>query len=277
MSLSYYSIVQFAPNPMSGERVNIGIIVFNPELPYGRVIFDESDRRARRLAPEADLSVVEQVRQELEAVMPTKDGQQMLGLSGSRSWSLEQFERLHRDAGNVIQFTLPLASSDLPDRLLDRLKPIYLPSLPGRTRSRDTRAVRGHMKHELAQVGLTSWLREDFSVAGRLDQYRFDLALVRNGDGTAEQLIETMALAKADVDASRRELDALGYSVYDLRRGKVTQPVALIVTPDPSGELVGLATGILKEFDGEVVIEDAATSWVRGVSNRLLTESKSSH
>ena len=46
------------------------------------------------------------------------------------------------------------------------------------------------MKQELAEVGLTSWLREKFSVAGRLDQYRFDMALVWNGDGTAEQLIE---------------------------------------------------------------------------------------
>jgi hypothetical protein len=79
-----------------------------------------------------------------------------------------------------------------------------------------------------------------------------------------------MALAKADAVSTRRDLDALGYSVYNLRQNDIVDPFALIVTPDPSGELVALATSILGEFDGEVVAEDRAPQWAADVAQRLL-------
>jgi hypothetical protein len=123
---------------------------------------------------------------------------------------------------------------------------------------------------ELSDVGLTDWVREDFLIAGRNDQYTFDLALVVNGHGVAAQVIETMALAKADTEATHRELDALGYSIYDVRANQIQGPFALVVAPDTSRDLVRLAERILSEFDGEVIDEANATNWVAAVSKRVL-------
>jgi hypothetical protein len=268
MTVTYYSVVKFIPDPLSGESVNIGLIVFSPEGEYGRAVFDDSERRARRIAPGANLAFLDQVERELRDALPRPTGQKTLGLAG-RGWDSEALWRLSRDSQNVLQFSEPLASTEEPERLVHRLKEIYLPALAGRSRSRDALAVRRHVRRDLVRVGLSAWLRDDFEVKGRHDRYRFDIAVVRNGNGSADQLIESMTLAKADTEATRRELDALGYALYDLRNAERTGPVALVVAPDESRTLVKLAGSILDEFDAEVVIEDAADNWAAALAERL--------
>jgi hypothetical protein len=266
MPLSKFSIVQYVPNPTSGERVNVGVVILSPEAKFASVRFDGATRRAQRIAPSgSDLKFLKQLQTDLEARMPQARGQQKW-LGDIVPLSADELERLYRESGNTIQFSEPLASTADPEELEARLIRTYLPALRSTSRGRSDLAVRRNVKRVMESAGLDNLIQSNYRIRGRHDSYTFDFALV---NGTPKKIIETKSLEKDDREATRSDIHATGYRIRDLRDNGIQTPVSLVVSSG-GNELFDLASRVMDDLGGEVVVEDRAAHWAESLAHRLL-------
>ena len=135
---SRYSVIQYVPNPIADERINIGVLVFDEQAV--RVHFLQSWDRVRCFGLSEDIEVLKNFAHEMGEV--TKEG---LLFPGDRLTNIPAHERLVKVARgwrNGIQFTEPRGSLAGVEQLLDELALTYLLEPPEkRQKLRDRQAA----------------------------------------------------------------------------------------------------------------------------------------
>jgi hypothetical protein len=119
---SRYSVIQYVPNPIADERINIGVLVFDEQSV--RVHFLQNWDRVRFFNPSEDIDVLKNFAVEMDEV--TKEG---LLFPGDRSTNIPTHERLGKVARgwrNGIQFTEPRGSLAGVEELLNELAQTHL-------------------------------------------------------------------------------------------------------------------------------------------------------
>lgn len=135
---SRYSVIQYVPNPIADERINIGVLVFDEQAV--RVHFLQNWDRVRCFGLSEDIEVLKNFAHEMDEV--TKEG---LLFPGDRPTHIPAHERLVKVARgwrNGIQFTEPRGSLAGVEQLLDDLASTYLLEPPEkRQKLRDRQAT----------------------------------------------------------------------------------------------------------------------------------------
>jgi hypothetical protein len=129
-----YCVIRYLPHPLSGEMINIGVVVWRD----GEIAsqFTRNWNRARAFGRE-DISFLRDFVTQVEA---SAHGQGQLLPVGSQSLDAEQLEKITHDWSNSIQFSELRSSLRSPQEVIDEVSSIYLPELPihsqqkGRTR-----------------------------------------------------------------------------------------------------------------------------------------------
>ncbi len=256
MQRSYYSVIQYVPDPFAGERVNVGLVVLSADGDFGAIEFRDSRRRAQRLSPGANLDFIDAVRDELSARLPSRGRQRKLGLV--RPLTLQDLRRRYEESGNVLQFSEPRPSSAEPEQLVQRLSDMYLPRLERAQRSRGSRAVRGVIRRAILATDARDHLRAEVAVRGLHDEYSFPFGLV---NGTVRHVIEALSLERSNKDEVRADLYATAYRFEDLRRADFLPPMSLVVAAAPSDELLGTARSVVADVGGRLVTESEVPDW----------------
>jgi hypothetical protein len=123
MMASRYSVIQYVPNPIADERINIGVLVFDEQ--EVRVHFLQNWERVRHFGLPEDIDLLKNFAHEMEEV--TKEGFLFPGdRSDDESPAHERLMKVVRGWMNSVQFTEPRRSLASVDQLLDDVAQTYL-------------------------------------------------------------------------------------------------------------------------------------------------------
>lgn len=222
MVASYYTVVQYVPRPVAGERVNLGLIAYaGDKVVYA---FRDDFNRARVFGAE-DVTYLKEVVEELKGAIDA--GEADAGV----------VERLVHEWNGSVQFTAPRASLRDPEELLGEIQPLFLVGWVSRPRNyRDRRAavtlalrtLRGVLSEESRSV-----VKRGVSVVGEFDEHKFDVGAVNGRVVFAAQGI-SFEMPERKVELIR-EIDATAWMIDDVRRVQPELSISVIALP-PRGK-----------------------------------------
>jgi hypothetical protein len=276
-----YSIVQYTPDPVTGERINIGVIAFDEE--FIRVRFVSKWDRVRQFANQ-DIRFLKAFAQEL-----TESASTALLLPGLERYPKLTQDRVEAMAGNwinTIQLTEPRASLKSVDELLSDVAARFL-SEPIRNKRgfRDRRAAvslaTSRIRHALIQrVGdedAEDLLKQQAALQGKRQPHTFD-AVVANGvpyfavHGISFELPEARIL--------KFQIDAAAWSIADVHEYDQTFPIGVMTLPPLSDEdelprleeLYRRTIKVYTELGATVLTEQDIETWAQQMAQRIPLE-----
>lgn len=220
---SKYSVVQYLPDPLIGERINFGVIVFGEGQIISQFLDDWS--RVECFASNTNIQFLKEFADRVQETDPEQLG--FMPTDGFSTLTEQNFERLARSWSNAIQFT-PLRASllDAP-ALLASIAPRFLRLPQSRVvpvtvmpRKRPTAAriaVEG-LEDAIRRTGVHAELRKKALLPGRVEKHRFD-AIAENGAPFIA--MHGLSFELADEGEIIRNVDALGFAIQDV---KVSRP-----------------------------------------------------
>src|SRR2546422_6558376 len=180
-----YTVVQYVPDPIADERLNIGVIAISGDRARARFLANWA--RAERFGNASVNALRDFARQVDEAALPNLA---LHGLGGRMELSEAKLQAMARRWVNSIQFTTPRTSLLEPDDAIDTLAQRFLHEhVPAVREFRDRRAAAAvavrSIRHALAnRIGGRGrgreLVRRRHPLAGHLDTHRLD-AVVGNG------------------------------------------------------------------------------------------------
>lgn len=250
---AYYSLVQYVPDLVRRERVNIGIVVFNEERMKSHFI--ENWNRIRQFG--GCVPALQDVAKQIEQM------------------SLEVLRNTIESWQHSIQFTAPAASLlDLDSLLIDMTQRCLIdPEQQERSYRNRQQAVaitKNSLANALREVigkAAVKLLKAHFAMSGSLDRHEYDIALV-NG----QPLLAANSLSFETPD--RKEIvkvsHATAWSIEDIKRRDSSFRLAIIALPpkQPS-EVYDRAVNTFKSLGAEIVVEDELEAWSFQVATQV--------
>lgn len=235
---SWYSVIQYVPDPIAGERINIGVVVFDDG--NLRVQFLKRWERVRCFGME-NIEFLRSFARRMEAAairgeLLPGDGEE------NSAWDtltyLERTQKAARGWMNSIQFTEPRKSLDTVQGQLEDAVQTYLKE-PARERRklRDRQAaarlatsrIRGALKEQLGQRAVDELLRPQYSLTGRREEHQVDVAVA---NGQAYLVAHAISF---EVQVTRQYIDSLAWMVSDVREAKPELPIAVVALKPVEG------------------------------------------
>ena len=271
-----YCVFQYVPDPVAGERVNFGVVVYDESQVLVRFV-----NRWRRIRSFAGKDVAF-LRHFADRVEESADPSILLTDIGAVARLDEALiQRISGKWMHSIQLTEPRVGLLEPKRLLDQISTRFLREGDVRKREGLSRTVAAHavlngvrsaLEEESTELNADlakELLKPGGVLQGVLTSSRFD-AVVANGapvlaahglsfQGQNQRLIET-------------DVNAISFSLSDVRQRYPAMPLALVAIPpryDVSGEYAR-ALEICEGLEVEVVGVDAVESWARPVVREYL-------
>jgi len=273
---SRYSVVQYAPDPFSGERVNIGVFVFGE----GKFLseFLDSWERVECFAAGADTRFL----RDFAATVQDADPEQ-LGLvpqEGFASLTEADFRKIAASWANAIQFTPPRASLDNPEQLLADITPLFLrqgsarrrPAFTPRSRRTAARIAAEGLDNAVRRAGFDVDVRRRAWLNGRVERYEFD-ALAENG--TPFIVTHGLSFELADEGEVIRNVDALGLAVRDVRDAFPDLDIGIVGLRRPSDEERApflRALHLFGAFGARVLAEPDINAWAEDIVRTYANE-----
>jgi hypothetical protein len=273
----FYTVVRYVPDPVRGERVNIGVAVAGEHPEFFAARFTDVHRTARvkRLGSVDDLTFIADLAIEMA---DARRSYAELPLTESPSkWSLAELRRSSVEWTNAIQLSeLRPVLHDDPEKLLDELYARYVAyRRPRRARARDRKWVRRKVSHVLQEALLerapdlaaAEVVERDVTLRGRLEEHQFDY---RIANGAARELIRALAVETEDRDASNKEVDALAWAIDDVRQAGEDVPIDVVGVGNE--RILERAQRIYDGLGAALVREDEIDEWARRVVLDMVTE-----
>ena len=258
---SFLSVVQYVPDAVVGERVNIGVVVYDR---HGRTWthFLNSWARVKRFA---GLDVVDELK---------RFGQTARGLTA------EEIRAAAARRQHSIQFTSPTGSLLDGDTLLTQSAQRFLVDPPRVSASgylvksevakEARRKLRRALRDALGGSGPLR-LKADFPITGKTNlSHQFDLAVVNGRPRYAAEAVSFQVPSERDIG---KAVDAAAFAIEDLRNSSrfATLPLAVIVARPINRDFPSSAQAerTLADAGADVVGVDQLDAWAIGVAQSV--------
>jgi hypothetical protein len=219
----YFSVVQVVPDIARGERINVGVIVWDDEANEGIARFTRQHHRLRAVGVER-LAFLTDFQTTVQDALKIK-GQRLFHIPGAQDepWSVEAMRSAAKEWAGMIQLSEPhparrnVTATKLAQDVYDRLVHLKPPAQdPDVGRQAIRRAVARTVRETLrSRFGddppLT--VRVQSEVQGRVDSHFFDVVL---SNGSATSLLVTPNLSDPRTKEVSRDLDAAAWSIQDV-------------------------------------------------------------
>ena len=227
---SKYSIIQYVPNPIADERINIGIVAFNDQLV--RTKFVKSWKRVRCFATnDSDIDYLQEFKDNLNKLAS-------LGLLFSdaiedKSQNLERLNKISRSWGNSIQFTEPKGSLEDPDKLLKDIfqdlliEPAIIKPVNFRDRQAAVQVARRKIKKVLEDFGKEAkeYYKKNHKLKGNHGDNKFDVAVANGKTFLAAQGISF------EVQTPEQNISSTSWRISDVKKLQPNTPLGVIMLP----------------------------------------------
>jgi hypothetical protein len=271
---SRYSVIQYVPDSIADERVNIGVMAYGEGAMFVRSLQDW--HRVRCFSGHDPVFLREFLVRLQESTQPFQLGREGTALTS------EQIEVMAREWANSIQLTPPRASLKSPHDLIEELVTTFLKHTepkqqPYRTHE-DAVAllrtrVRDVLQRRLSSENAEKLLRSRHRVDGRREPHEWDVVVA---NGTPYFAADAISFEMARVGPMRRMIDATAYKLIDVRELNPTFPIAVLALPPRTGgraaEQYERAHRIFESVEARVLSENDFPGWAENQARRLPAE-----
>lgn len=259
---SQYTVVQYVPNPLSDERINIGIVAWDDA--GVSVEFISSWYRIRAFGNE-DIGYVKDFVTKTSEAMKIQS-QPDLFRSADR-FDVALLEKMIGGWRHSIQFTTPRGSIKDRATVLRDVAPVYLSHrrlsryMPRSRRTATKIAVQEVEKAVFARNPdfVDTLVKTNFEIPGACDVHNFPVALA-NGHPAA--VIETLSFEIQEKRALELEIDSVCWACTDVRKQYRRLALAVFaLEPKGKSELFDRAGRVLRKLDIPLVNENSIGRW----------------
>jgi hypothetical protein len=271
MAAAHYTIVQYVPDPIAEERVNIGVLAYSGENVQSRFITRWD--RVKSFAP-GDITFLKDFARQMNPPRLTQFGFQMEN-GAPPKLNEDEIDEMIEGWRHSIQFTAPRGSTLTPEELVKRMAGRFLKAPSERKpRARDKRAAISLAANQLGlavrEKGLQPGevLKKGYPIAGRVEIHQFDLGLA---NGRTYLGAQALSFEVPQDRTLERDLEATAWAIDDVRAKHKNLPLAVVVLPPHApgkSKLFGRAQLLFGKLGAELVTEGQVPSW----AERTVTE-----
>lgn len=235
---SHYCVVQFVPDPLADERVNVGVLAFDEERV--RSAFLEDWRRAIALAGRSVTPLRKVIRDLERATSDDLQQEALLSPTHFHRLTAELVEHLANRWSHSIQLTPPRGSLADVDTVLAEMSAVMLKQgtvrRRGQTKLELVRIARVQLEQALFKLDARDKPRREvetrIEVAGRLTTHKVDIGILNGSPRIAAQAISFSRVTSQQV---QRDVDATAWVLDDIQHADAHPYLAVIVT-EPANE-----------------------------------------
>lgn len=263
--LSYYSVVWYVPDPVRGERINVGVVVTSQDGSLAAAKFPQNFLRARAFGRERADFLKEFAR------TVEQQAQAQLNMLDAGRCDLEWLQRLSREWSNSIQLSEPRVSTLAVDALLNQVYETFVREPAARAHGfRDRRSVAGLARRALKKAILdladrpeaADVVQQRTTIPGKFETHRFDIAIVNGRPLLGAQAI---SFEVPESEALQRDVDAVAWAIDDVRKRYKTTELAVVALP-PVGSrrsttIFNKARRMYRGLDAQFVVEEDVEVW----------------
>jgi hypothetical protein len=272
--ISRYTVVQYVPDPLADERINIGVIAWDEGGVAAK--FLSNWKRVQSFGHED----VGYVREFVKRTSFALDAGYADFFKNSESLDVPRLEKMIGEWRHSIQFTTPRPSVKGRDAVLADVGPIFLRSFPSAhagSRSRKTAAViaANELQSAIAHrdpkyVG--KLLKRNHSLKGQCASHQFPVALA---NGHLIAAIETISFEISEHRQLELELEAVFWTCADVKNKNEEAPLAVFaLAPKRSSELFRRARSVLRKLDVNLLTENSLSGWAKKQAAAAVPELK---
>lgn len=276
-SVTYFSIIRYVPDPVREEQINIGIIAIDATQPYGRARFLTRWERVRRFGGE-EIEFIKEFVRDVEHRLPKQPALFKDTLLGT-----EELEKLASNWKNSIQFSAPKVSTLPVEQLVDREFKRFVDSVSHRiTERREKNSVIQSAKKALILALENRFKQTDIgkqvirtkeTIEGKLDTYRFDIALK---NGRVYLAAPAISFKIQELSALQKEVDATAWAISDVKQKMSALEFAVLVSPPErqkrsAFEYYGRAKNIFNALKVPVIEQSDVSNWAETAIKKLPT------
>lgn len=272
--VSYYSVVQYVPDPIAGERINIGVVAFGDDTVLSRFA-DGWELRAKRFGKEGDTSYLREFVEQLQSA----DKTMFLDFWGEQRINEKDIRRMSEEWRGSIQLTKPRASTETPLALLKGVADKFIRAksspAPFRTRLQGTHAATWALRGAIDAIAggkdeLERLVHRNVPIEGRLDHHEADVGIKNGGvlHGTWVLSFDIGDPIKVEHDVKRTL-----WTVDDIRKINKDLPISVLMLLPKHHPHGGLMKDASRMFDGlgaEVVEEGSLLTWAKSTVEHVL-------
>lgn len=227
---SRYSVIQYVPNPISDERINLGVLAFDEN--NVKVHFLDSWKRIRCFAATEDIVFLKNFTHNMQEAVDS--GLLFPGDSNSNTPNHERLLKASLNWQNSIQFTQPRGSLSDIDKLLEEMVSIYLlepPEKVNRLRDRKaaaritTSSIRDVFKKKYGKDKAQDFIKTSFPLNGGHKQHKFDVAIANGNPYLAAHGISF------EVHTPETTQDSVAFMIVDVKSKLPDFPLAVVALP----------------------------------------------
>lgn len=224
---SQYSIIQYVPNPIADERINIGVLAFDEKLV--KVSFIKNWQRVKDFGRER-IDFLQDFAQKMQ--VQTNSG---LLFPGDEDNNISKQDRLLRISNhwmNSIQFSEPRGSLKDVEKVLNDSVNKFLVDINPPKQKRDRQAAAKFATRKVREV-LTERLGEkakklvkpNYSISGHYTQHKFDVAISNGKPYFAAQGISF------EVKVSENIRNSISFMITNIKKDYKNLSLAIVAFP----------------------------------------------
>jgi hypothetical protein len=268
--VGHFSVIQYIPNPISGECVNIGVIVFDERTVRAKFLTNWA--RVKKFA-NADITFLKDFSEEIDVAL-----EEQLQLPFMEDRPLINGEIITRMAAkwtNSIQLTAPRASLKPLDALLENISVQFLTQPTHgqryyRTRATAAKLVKAYLRHALEESEgrerVAKYLHSSGNVEGRFGPHTFDSVIA---NGTPFVAVHGLSFELPKADQLGQLINSVAFEVYDVREKYPQLPIGIMALRPTGGrkslasQIYGRARKTYEGLNATVLSENEADDWMR--------------
>lgn len=253
---AYYTVVQYVPDIIMGERINAGVIAFDGD--QVKVRFVRKWSRIKKFA-NYDIRHLQNFFRDIE--------KSLHAFNFADPLNEDRIREMASKWGGSIQFTSPRGSLlSLEELIEDVGRRFLIDDFESKKRPRDKRHIRSLAHRELTRAlrlhggeDAVHLLRRDYTVRGKLEGHPFDLAIA---NGQPKLAAGALSFEIPDPDLLDHQISAAAWSFQDVRERYPKMNLAAVVFPgDKRSKPYQRATDLFDGLGVEVVEEAIVSDW----------------
>lgn len=272
---SRYSIVQYVPNPIADERINIGVVAFDDN--DVRVQFLNNWSRVQAFGRE-DIHFLRDFAKRMN--FAASEGLLFPGDEPDGTPKHERLKKIAQGWINSIQFTEPHGSLDNVENLLEDIAQTYLvnvvPTKTKRNRQDAARITTSIIRKTLISYddkpALKEMLKNDFPVKGSHKQHKFD-AVVANG----KPYFAAHGIS-FEVHIPESLQDSISWMISDVKESDPKLPIEIVALPpkqewqdyEKLNKVYQTTISTYRSLGAEVLQENEVQPWASQTIDKLV-------
>jgi hypothetical protein len=272
--ISRYTVVQYVPDPLADERINIGVIAWDEGGVAAK--FSSNWKRIQSFGHEDVGYVRDFVKMTTSALeAPNAD---LFG--NNASLDVSRLEKMIGEWHHSIQFTTPRTSVKGRDAVLLDVSPVFLRSFPSAHKGPRSRRTAAAMATKELQSAIAhrdpkyvdKLLKKNHSLKGQCASHQFPVALA---NGHLIAAIETISFEVSEHKQLELELEAVFWTCADVKNKNEEAPLAVFaLAPKRSSELFRRARSVLRKLDVDLLTENSLSDWAKKQAAAAVPELK---